>query len=162
MKRTLPALALALSAIAAHSASTNAHSASTNQAKPTVALKIPQTGFNCGVFNTKSYYCFGLPVTTVRNGVSTTGYLWTDNYASLFGHTGFVYLFNVPVPNAVINSSTSTPDGAVQENISGPNYTGKIILYFTTKHACSGGRGGGGCHTTWTVLPTSYIQINWD
>jgi hypothetical protein len=155
MKRILPALVLALSAIAAHSASVNL-------AKPTVALKIPQTGFSCGVFSTKSYYCFGLPVVTVRNGVSTTGYLWTDDYAASFGHTGFVYLFNVPVPNAVINSRTSTPDGAVVEDISGPNYTGKIILYFTTKHRCSGGRGGGGCHTTWTVLPRSYIQINWN
>ena len=68
MKRILPALALALSAIAGHSASTNL-------AKPTVSLNIPQTGFNCGVFSPKSYYCFGLPVITVRNGVSTTGYL---------------------------------------------------------------------------------------
>jgi hypothetical protein len=101
-----------------------------------------------------------LPVITVRNGVSTTGYLWTDDYAASFGHKGFVYLFNVPVANGVIESRKSTPDGAIQEDISGPNYTGKIVLYFTTKHGCSGGRGGG-CHTNWTVLPTSYIQINW-
>ena len=119
MKRILPALALALSAIAAHSASINL-------AKPTVALKIPQTGFTCGAFSTKSYYCFGLPVITVRNGVSTTGYLWTDDYAASFGHTGFVYLYSVPVANAVINSRRSTPDGAIQEDISGPNYTGKF------------------------------------
>ena len=143
MKRILTALALALSAIAAPSASIK-------QAKPTVALKIPKTGFHCGVFSSRMYNCFGLPVITVRNGVSTTGYLWTDNYAAAFGNKGFVYVYNFPVPNAVINSMRSTPDGAVQEDISGPNYTGKIILYFTTKHSCSGGRGGG-CHTNWTI-----------
>jgi hypothetical protein len=153
MKRMLTALVLALSAIAAPSATIK-------QAKPTVALKIPKTGFNCGVFSTKSYNCYGLPVISVRNGVSTTGYLWTDEYAASFGHKGFVYLYNVPVQNAVINSRRSTPDGALQEDISGPNYSGKLILYFTTKHACTGGRGGG-CHTSWTVLPRSYIQINW-
>ena len=131
-------------------------------AQTSVALNIGPAGYFCGAYNPQQYYCYGLPVVTSTNGVQEFGSLWTDNYAAYFGNQGFVNFFGVSVPNAVIESVTPIT-GGIEEELSGPGYTGMLTLYFTTyKSPGGGGRGGGGAGTKWTVLPTSSLVINWD
>ena len=132
------------------------------RAQTSVALNIGPAGYFCGPYNPNQYYCYGLPVVTSTDGVQEFGSLWTDNYAAYFGNQGFVNFFGVSVPNAVIESVTPIT-GGIEEELSGPGYTGMLTLYFTTyKSTSGGGRGGGGAGTKWTVLPSSSLVINWD
>jgi len=122
-------------------ASTMLHAQTTS-----VALNIGPAGYNCGAFNPSTYYCWGLPVVSVTNGVLEYSNLWTDET--------FVDFYAV-IPDAKITSIDQIAGGIV-EHLSGQGYTGTLTLYFTTQRTS-----GRYAHTTWIVLPSSTLQIAW-
>lgn len=129
------------------------------QAQTTFKLAIPDTGYNCGAFNT-SFYCYGIPVSGLHNGVPYNGTLFTTNYANVLNpsNEGYVEWYGVPLTEGRITEPVTSGTGVLIEDISGAGWSGTLTLHYTTKKVTSGGRGGG-TKTVWIVMPSSTLVI---
>lgn len=64
-------------------------------------------------------------------------------------------LANPPYPYQQSAITAINPDGSLSfrgTTADGRRYYGLISYTFSTARVCSGGKGGGGCHSTWTIL----------
>jgi len=124
-------------------------SAAFAQTTTTYTVTNPVSGVNSSPFR-----AFSIPLTNgaqvnwLEVGANTSCY-WQTSPA-----VGFIFLSvdGVAMPCAPLTGSpTSTVGSFHGVDASGKAFSGSYSFTITTQYRCSGGRGGGGCHTVFTI-----------
>ena len=106
-----------------------------------------------GVYSTP-FRAFSVPLT---NGVAVN-WLEVGANTACYGQTspavGFIFLSfgGVAMPCAPLTGSPTPTVGSFQGvDANGTPFSGSYSFAITTQYRCSGGRGGGGCHTVFSI-----------
>jgi hypothetical protein len=106
-----------------------------------------------GVYSTP-FRAFSIPLT---NGAAVT-WLEVGPNTACYGQTspavGFIFFSfgGVAMPCAPLTGSPTPTVGSFQGvGANGQPFSGTYSFTITTTYRCSGGRGGGGCHTVFTI-----------